>query len=180
VADDEQFWEVFNRSPTAVLLTNDDGLCLEANDGAVRALGRERADIIGRRITELAAPDQRRDATRLWQRYRDNGHLVVPWEVRRPGVRLPGVVVMAPAEVDGTRRHVAVLVEEAAINGTAMLSPREREVTRLLASGLTGEEIARALVLSPETVRTHIRNAMESLGAKTRAHLVALAMRSPP
>src|SRR3954453_2333573 len=58
----------------------------------------------------------------------------------------------------------------------AGLTPREAEVTGLLALGLTGEEIARRLELSPETVRTHIRNAMGHLGARTRAHLVARAL----
>ena len=55
------------------------------------------------------------------------------------------------------------------------LTPREREVVSLLAIGLTGEEIAVRLFLSPETVRTHIRNAMQRIGARTRAHLVTLA-----
>jgi DNA-binding CsgD family transcriptional regulator len=57
------------------------------------------------------------------------------------------------------------------------LTPREREITALLASGLDGREIAEQLVLSPETVRTHIRNAMERSGARTRAHLIAIALR---
>lgn len=55
------------------------------------------------------------------------------------------------------------------------LSPREREIVTLLATGLTGEQIARELFLSPDTVKTHIRNAMTRLGAKTRPHLVMLA-----
>jgi DNA-binding NarL/FixJ family response regulator len=56
----------------------------------------------------------------------------------------------------------------------ARLSPREREVLELLAEGLTGEEVALRLQLSPETVRTHIRNATNKLGAKTRVQAVAL------
>jgi DNA-binding NarL/FixJ family response regulator len=58
-----------------------------------------------------------------------------------------------------------------------VLSPREREVLDLLAKGLNGEEIAKRLVLSPETVRTHVRNAMEKLEANTRVHAVAIALR---
>ena len=58
-----------------------------------------------------------------------------------------------------------------------VLSPREREVLDLLANGLTGEEAAVRLSLSPETIRTHIRNAMGKLGAHTRVHAVAIAMR---
>ncbi|MCW3008814.1 MAG: DNA-binding response regulator [Solirubrobacterales bacterium] len=57
------------------------------------------------------------------------------------------------------------------------LTPREREITGLLAQGWDGREIADQLVLSPETVRTHIRNAMERAGARTRAHLIAIAVR---
>ena len=58
-----------------------------------------------------------------------------------------------------------------------VLSPREREVLDLLAQGLNGEEVAARLVLSPETVRTHVRNAMEKLEAHTRVHAVAIALR---
>ena len=56
------------------------------------------------------------------------------------------------------------------------MTAREREVTQLLATGLTGEEIAAGLFLSSETVRTHVRNAMQRMNAKTRAHLIALAV----
>jgi DNA-binding NarL/FixJ family response regulator len=46
----------------------------------------------------------------------------------------------------------------------------------MLARGLTGEEIAQRLVLSPETVRTHIRNAMAKLEARTRTEAVVKAL----
>ncbi len=57
-----------------------------------------------------------------------------------------------------------------------VLSPREREILALLADGLSGEEAAKRLFLSSETVRTHVRNAMTKLGAATRVHAVALAL----
>jgi DNA-binding NarL/FixJ family response regulator len=56
------------------------------------------------------------------------------------------------------------------------ISHRESEILGMLAKGLTGEEIARRLVLSPETVRTHIRNAMEKLNARTRIEAVVKAL----
>jgi DNA-binding NarL/FixJ family response regulator len=59
---------------------------------------------------------------------------------------------------------------------TKTLSPREREILGLLSQGLSGEEVASQLFLSPETVRTHVRNAMGKLGAATRAHAVALVL----
>ncbi len=64
------------------------------------------------------------------------------------------------------------------------LSNREREILDLLAQGLTGEQVAEKLVLSAETVKTHIRNAMSKLEAHTRVHAIAIALRegfiSPP
>lgn len=56
------------------------------------------------------------------------------------------------------------------------LSGREAEILTLLARGLTGEEIAQRLVLSPETVRTHVRNAMGKLEARTRTEAVVKAL----
>jgi PAS domain S-box-containing protein len=59
---------------------------------------------------------------------------------------------------------------------TRALTEREREIVRLVALGSTGREIADELQISHETVRTHIRNAMEKLHARSRAHLVAKAL----
>jgi DNA-binding NarL/FixJ family response regulator len=57
------------------------------------------------------------------------------------------------------------------------LSAREREIIGLLAEGLTGDEVAELLVLSAETVKTHIRNAMTKLEARNRVHAIAIALR---
>jgi DNA-binding NarL/FixJ family response regulator len=57
------------------------------------------------------------------------------------------------------------------------LTQREREVLRLLADGLTNEEIGKSLFISPETVRTHVRKAMAKLEADTRTQAVATALR---
>ncbi len=64
------------------------------------------------------------------------------------------------------------------------LSNREREILDLLAQGMTGEQVAEHLVLSAETIKTHIRNAMNKREAHTRVHAIAIALRegyiSPP
>ena len=57
------------------------------------------------------------------------------------------------------------------------LSKREREIMDLLAQGMTGEQVAEHLFLSPETIKTHIRNAMNKLEANTRVHAIAIALR---
>lgn len=61
-------------------------------------------------------------------------------------------------------------------DGRKPLSVREREILGLLAEGMSGTAIAERLVLSPETVRTHVRNATRKLGAATRSQAVAMAL----
>ena len=57
------------------------------------------------------------------------------------------------------------------------LTERELDVLRLLAEGLGHEEMGRRLSISPETVRTHVRKAVDRLGAGTRTQAVATALR---
>ena len=57
------------------------------------------------------------------------------------------------------------------------LTCREREVLALLAQGRQLDEIATGLGIGSETVRTHVRNASERLGATNRTHAVAIAIR---
>ena len=56
------------------------------------------------------------------------------------------------------------------------LSRRQREIVQLVALGYTGPEIADELQIAHHTVRTHVRNAMTTAGARSRAHLVAIAL----
>ena len=64
---------------------------------------------------------------------------------------------------------------QAALTG---LTEREREVMALAGMGLSNEEIARRLVVSPLTAKTHVSRAMVKLGARDRAQLVVLAYES--
>ena len=57
------------------------------------------------------------------------------------------------------------------------ITPRELEVLALIADGHSTSDIARELWITTETVRTHVRRLLERLGARTRAHAVAIAYR---
>lgn len=60
----------------------------------------------------------------------------------------------------------------------ATLTDREREIAGLVAEGLSNDEIAERLVVSPATARTHVSRAMVKLGARDRAQLVVFAYQS--
>lgn len=69
-------------------------------------------------------------------------------------------------------------LDETARRGLAALTDRERQITALVATGLSNDEIAARLVLSPATVKTHVNRAMVKVGARDRAQLVVFAHRS--
>ena len=86
----------------------------------------------------------------------------------------PGELAAALRAVIDGETYCDPRFERESNGGMPTLTPRESEIVALLASGLNGEEIARRLFVSPATVRTHIRNAMDRIDARTRAHLVTL------
>ncbi|MGW7024184.1 response regulator transcription factor [Streptomyces decoyicus] len=81
-----------------------------------------------------------------------------------------------------TRRLIAEFAarskEPAAADALSELTEREREVMALVGLGLSNEEIARRLVVSPLTAKTHVSRTMVKLGARDRAQLVVLAYES--
>ncbi|MGG2465110.1 response regulator [Streptomyces sp. RGM 3693] len=81
-----------------------------------------------------------------------------------------------------TRRLIAEFAarskEPAPAAALVALTDREREVMALVGIGLSNEEIARRLVVSPLTAKTHVSRTMVKLGARDRAQLVVLAYES--
>jgi DNA-binding NarL/FixJ family response regulator len=69
----------------------------------------------------------------------------------------------------------AVSAAPAARPRLALLTEREREVVALVAAGLSNDEIATRLVVSPLTAKTHVSRAMTKVGARDRAQLVVFA-----
>ena len=88
----------------------------------------------------------------------------------------PGDALIAPSVTRRLIAEFAARVRRPApgpeLNG---LTEREREVMTLIASGLSNDEIAERLVLSPATVKTHVSRIMTKLRARDRAQVVVLA-----
>ncbi|MFI6217975.1 response regulator [Nocardia brasiliensis] len=76
------------------------------------------------------------------------------------------------------RRYLAQPPDTSANTGLKELTTREREAVTLVAQGLSNDEIANRMVISPLTAKTHINRAMTKLHARDRAQLVVLAYES--
>jgi DNA-binding NarL/FixJ family response regulator len=84
----------------------------------------------------------------------------------------PGVTRRLIAEFAGRSRPLAATGGAPRLD---ILTEREREVMALVAAGLSNEEIAARLVVSPATAKTHVSRAMVKLAARDRAQLVVFA-----
>jgi len=84
-----------------------------------------------------------------------------------------GGTVLAPEAQAALTQEVRGRVNDDA----PVLSPREREVLRMIADGLSGPEIAAQLQIGTATVKTHTQNVYDKLGVSERAAAVAAAMR---
>jgi DNA-binding NarL/FixJ family response regulator len=82
-----------------------------------------------------------------------------------------GHVLFAPDAAD------AMLAPEQGDKGTAALTEREREVLAEIAGGRSNREIARALVVSEKTVKTHVSNILMKLGLQDRTQAALYAVR---
>lgn len=93
-------------------------------------------------------------------------------------------LVEAVSERPALAQRVADAYRELAVTGAARarpaspLSPRQLEVMRLVAKGMSNDEIARTLEISRQTVKNHLTAAMRSLGVRRRGQAVAVATRA--
>jgi DNA-binding NarL/FixJ family response regulator len=103
-----------------------------------------------------------------------------------PAELLQAVRVVADGEALLSPSVTKRLIEEFAAHakepqptrGLEQLTAREREVMALVAGGLSNDEIAQHLFVSPATAKTHVSRAMVKLGARDRAQLVVIAYES--
>jgi PAS domain S-box-containing protein len=181
------FSTAFTQSRNAMVLLDGHRMHVDANGAYVRLLGYPRKDLIGSPIYRyvvggpLASSAQWKAALQQQQFTgevelvpADGGRVAVQWAATTEvvtGRRLVLFVALSTSRWGPRfRRNVD------SKHAPEALSAREREVVRLVALGNTGPEIAEELSIAHDTVRTHVRNAMEKSNARSRAHLVAKAL----
>jgi PAS domain S-box-containing protein len=180
------FWSAFNDSRNAMVLLDEQRRHVEVNGAYVKLAGYARDEVIGRPVWEYVA-DGPRLTDRQWKRAIARGELSGAAGLVCADGTITTVQYAGHTEVITGGRLVLFVVLSTSRwgrhsrrdpqSGTGdALSAREREIVRLVAAGETGPEIAEHLHISHATVRTHVRNAMAKVGARSRAHLVAKAL----
>lgn len=187
----------FDRSRHPMLIADDQRRWVTGNAAACDLLGLTPAEIPWHRMDEFTPSSQRDSLARQWATFLTSGEAegwyqlyipqrgAVPIEFSATANVLPArhLSVFIPSEEDALRAEAEnPSLEEpwtpVVVEGSErlQLTEREREVMTLVASGLHGGDIAERLFLSPETVKSHVHNAMGRLGARTRAHAVAISL----
>lgn len=181
------FHAAFRDSRNAMVLVDDERRIVDVNGACLQLLGHPREDVVNRHTWELVAGEPgmtpkewaaalaRRRFTGHTEMLRADGTTVdVQWGATTELATGRRLVLVVALSVSGRGRGVRLAGDFEATGGA--LSEREREILRLVALGGTGPEIADELQISHNTVRTHLRNSMKRTGARSRAHLVAMAL----
>lgn len=187
----------FERSRHPMLIADDQRRWVTGNAAACDLLGISRDEIPWRTMDEFTSPDERKRLEEQWAAFLVSGGAEgwyqlyvpdrgpVPVEFSATANVLPArhLSVFIPPDESSTDQARSALAREATWapvrteeGGRLQLTEREREIMTLVASGLQSGDIAERLFLSPETVKSHVHNALGKLGAHTRAHAVAIAL----
>lgn len=176
-----------------MLMADDQRRWVTGNAAACELLGIAPEEVPWRTMDDFTPPWERQRLEEQWQAFLTSGAAegwyqlyvpdrgTVPVEFSATANVLPArhlSVFIPPEEQAGSSlpsepTWTPVVVEG---NSRLQLTDREREVMTLVASGLQSGDMAERLFLSPETVKSHVHNAMSKLGAHTRAHAVAIAL----
>lgn len=185
-SEEDLVWRFVDRAPIALVVVDDERRVLRVNDAWVQLFGYTPEEMRDKHLDDLLAPESRPGIDMRWsdlmiRRATTARIRVVLADGQRAEVRYSALANVLPG------RHVALFLSDTT-PGTPPLRPtrskrvgqltvREQESLRLVALGMTTTAAAERLGISPETVRTHVRNAMNKLGARTRAQAIAIAMR---
>jgi len=187
----------FERSRNSMLLADDQRRWVTGNAAGCELLGISREEVPWRTMDDFTPPSERERLQERWEAFLasgaaegwfelylpDRGSIVVEFSATANVLPERHLSVFIPPDPTAADQAELAVPKEGAwkpvpvdVDGRSELSEREGEVLTLVASGLQGGDIAERLFLAPETVKSHVHNAMGKLGAHTRAHAVAIAL----
>jgi PAS domain S-box-containing protein len=180
-----EFTPSFRSSLVPMVIADDERRYVAANAAACLLLRLTETEVLELRIDDLTPPEMRLMMDELWAAFLREGTQRGTFQLQMPdGPRL-AVEYSATAHVR-PGRHLSILMfpplgdaNHDPVRSGAMerLTDREREVLNMVAMGMGSTGIASALSLSTHTVETHVRHALAKLGARNRAHAIALGLR---
>ncbi|MDQ3954470.1 MAG: LuxR C-terminal-related transcriptional regulator [Actinomycetota bacterium] len=186
------FWLLFHKTTTPIAVLDENRRVVEANEAVLDLFGRSRGDLIGTSIVDVIEPSERAEHTATWEQFLRSGEMFPrsdDLDIKRTFVRPDHTKINLQlaarwARIGERRLAVFVVIPQAYSWSVppaqeppgAQLTARERQIVGLIALGRETTKIAQELHISPETVRTHVRNAMGKLEVHTRAQLVAVVV----
>lgn len=188
--------DLIEASPIASVVSNPrlpDNPLVAVNEAFVELTGYSRPECVGRNCRFLAGSGTEPWLSeRIREGVRDHKPMLVEiLNYKKDGSPFRNAVLVAPifddadeliyflgsqVEVDDDHPSMGMARRERAAEMLKSLSPRQLEVTALVASGLRNKEVAYRLGLSEKTVKMHRGLVMEKLGLKTSADLVRIAV----
>jgi PAS domain S-box-containing protein len=180
----ELFLAAFRQSKNAMMLLDSRRCFVDVNGALLKLTGYTHDQLIGQPLYDIVVGGPLNSSAE-WEDMMAAGHFT--GEAELLGADGDGVAVQWGANVEVVTGHRLILVVTLSISrwgrrfrravaneqALAALSEREFSVVRLVALGDSGPEIAEALGIAHETVRTHVRKAMTKTATRSRAQLVA-------
>jgi PAS domain S-box-containing protein len=166
-------------------LLDADRVIVAINDAYAKTFGYSRDNAVGKYAESFIPSATWNQLAADWNRLLRNGAATGTREIVRADKRLVKVQDAARHEVVTGRNLILYVVleteparprDDGHVSRPAALSRREIQVVSELAMGRRIREIADNLHMAPTTAQTHARHAMAKLGARSQAHLVAIAL----
>jgi DNA-binding CsgD family transcriptional regulator len=180
------FRTAFRQSRNPMALLDADRVVVDVNGALLRLVGFTRDDVVGKPGARLVlagpalTPQQWADGLAVGHftgttelSCANGGTVSVQWGADAEVVTGEYLVLLVALSTSQWGRHFR---REPSPGQAAALSAREVDVVRLVAKGHTDREIGDELHISHDTARTHVRNAMAKLDARSRAQLIANAL----
>jgi PAS domain S-box-containing protein len=178
----------FARSRHAMLIADDQRRWVAGNAAACDLLGIAQEAVSWHTMDDFTPLSERARLKEQWAEFLNSGqaegryqlyvpnHDPFPVEFGAIANVLPArhLALFIPPDEDDARQEWGPL--KPSDTGRLALTKREREVMTLAANGGRSDDMAEQLFLSPETIKSHVANAMSKLGVHTRAHAVAIAL----
>jgi PAS domain S-box-containing protein len=184
--DRRRLQAIFERRPVPMVMVDDERRFVDVNRPARLVFRLSLDELRAYAMDDFAHANGLGIMESVWARLLDTGCVAGRYRAEMPdgscidlaycavAYVLPGLHVVAFAPADWPDDELGAIEGAPPDSG---LTPREIEVLALAADGLSGPELAQALVLSATTVNTHFKNIYVKLGVRNRAAAVAKAMR---